>query len=75
MASIIGNIVIALIALTGTIMSAQIKKSSDVLIYRLEVVEHKIDKQDNLEKDLILLKEQLKVANHRINDLEEELKK
>ena len=36
--------------------------------------EKKVDKNDAMEKDIIALKEQIKVANHRINDLEEELK-
>lgn len=67
---IIGSIVVGSIALIGTIFSAQSKKNSDLLNYRITILEKKVDKTELLENDIILLKEQIKVANHRIADLE-----
>ena len=54
------------------------RKKTDALIgYRLEMLEKKVDKHNNLiervyelEKRTDLQEEQIKVANHRIGDLE-----
>lgn len=55
----------------------QIQASSDLTIYRLEQVEKKQDKHNNLiervyllEKHEAVVDEEIKVANHRIEDLE-----
>ena len=70
MFQLIGIIVVAFISLIGTLKSSQIQKNTELVNYRLEVLEKKIDKQDALENDIIVLKEQIKVANNRIKDLE-----
>lgn len=56
-------------------------ESNRLIVYRLEQLETKVDKHNNviervynLEKDADVIKEQIKVANHRIDDLEEALK-
>lgn len=56
-------------------------ESNKLIVYRLEQLETKVDKHNNviervynLEKDADVIKEQIKVANHRIDDLEEALK-
>jgi hypothetical protein len=56
-------------------------ESNRLIVYRLEQLETKVDKHNNviervynLEKDADVIKEQIKVANHRINDIEEALK-
>lgn len=56
-------------------------ESNRLIVYRLEQLETKVDKHNNviervynLEKDADVIKEQIKVANHRIDDLEEVLK-
>lgn len=56
-------------------------ESNRLIVYRLEQLEQKVDKHNNviertyqLEKDADVIKEQIKVANHRIDDIEEALK-
>jgi hypothetical protein len=56
-------------------------ESNRLIVYRLEQLETKVDKHNNviervyqLEKDADVIKEQIKVANHRIEDIEEALK-
>ncbi|MEG0165628.1 hypothetical protein [Anaerorhabdus sp.] len=53
------------------------RKSQAIMTYRLDSIEKKQDKHNaviertyNLEKDMMVVKEQMKVANHRIEDLE-----
>lgn len=56
-------------------------ESNRLIVYRLEQLETKVDKHNNviervyqLEKDADVIKEQIKVANQRIEDIEEALK-
>ncbi len=56
-------------------------ESNRLIVYRLEQLETKVDKHNNviertyqLEKDADVNKEQIKAANHRIDDIEEALK-
>jgi hypothetical protein len=56
-------------------------ESNRLIVYRLEQLETKVDKHNNviervynLEKDADVIKEQIKVANHRIEEIEEALK-
>ena len=68
----VGNVIVAVIALIGTVIGTQagIKESARLTIYRIEQLEKKVDKTDELENKLIQLTEQMKVANHRLADLE-----
>lgn len=57
------------------------EESNRLIVYRLEQLETKVDKHNNviervynLEKDADVIKEQIKVASHRIEDIEEALK-
>lgn len=57
------------------------EESNRLIVYRLEQLESKVDKHNNviervynLEKDADVIKEQIKVASHRIEDIEEALK-
>ena len=70
MATIVSNIIVAVIALVGTMLTAQVKRQTDITNYRIDQLEKKMDKTEKLEDDIIVLKEQLKVSNHRIEDLE-----
>ncbi len=74
------NIGIALIGLAGSGLGSLIGviASSKLTQYRLEQLEKKVEKHNNviervykLEKHEAVLGEEIKVANHRINDLEE----
>lgn len=66
------SIVVALLSLLGTIMGSLggILVSSKLTNYRLEQLEKKVDKHNNFAERIPILEEQIKVANHRIADLE-----
>ena len=77
------GIIVALIAGAASIGGAGIgayfsnRKSSALITYRLEQLEKKVDKHNNviertyaLEKQAAVQEEQLDAANHRIADLE-----
>ena len=75
----IADIVIGVLALIGTLGGAYFanRKSSALIAYRLEQLEKKVDKHNPviertyaLEEKTGLLEERVKVANHRIDDLE-----
>ena len=75
----ITEIVIALIALAGTLTGSFLahRKSSALISYRLEQLEKKVDLHNqvvertyHLEEHEALVDEKIKVANHRIDDLE-----
>lgn len=74
------TIIIALISLLGTLGGTfgGILATSKLTNYRLEQLEKKVDKHNNLiermfkvEKNISILDEKIKVANHRITDFEE----
>jgi len=73
------TIIIALISLLGTLGGTfgGILATSKLTNYRIEQLEKKVDKHNNiiertykLEDNDKLLEEKIKVANHRIDDLE-----
>lgn len=75
----IGEIIIAAFALVGTLGGAYLanRKSSALIAYRLEQLELKVNKHNQviertyaLEEKEVLLEEKVRVANHRIDDLE-----
>ena len=74
------TIIIALISLMGTLGGTfgGILATSKLTNYRIEQLEKKVDRHNSiiertfrLEENDKLLEEKLKVANHRIDDLEE----
>lgn len=77
----ISTIIVAFLALVGTLTGAYLSnsKTKALLAYRLERLEERVNKHNNLvertyriEEDQEILKEKIKVANHRIDDLERE---
>ena len=73
------NIIIALMSLSGTCIGTLggILASSRLTNYRLQQLEDKVEKHNsiiervfNLEKQEAVIEEEIKVANHRIGDLE-----
>ncbi|MBQ8263447.1 MAG: hypothetical protein IJY96_01575 [Oscillospiraceae bacterium] len=73
------TIMVALLSLAGTLTGAYFanRKSTALVIYRLEQLENKVNKHNQviertykLEEQEALLEEKVKVANHRIDDLE-----
>lgn len=72
-------IIVAFIAMLGTGAGSfyGIKKSNSLIEYRMDKLESKVDKHNNVvvrmfeaEKEIKIQCEQIKVANHRISDLE-----
>ena len=77
----IADIIIGVLAMVGTLGGAYFanKKSTALIAYRLEQLEKKVDKHNQvvertyaLEEKTGLLEERVKVANHRIDDLEKQ---
>ena len=73
------GIIIAALSLVGTLVGVYLanRKSSALIAYRLEKLEEKVDKHNSviertfkLEEQAALIEERIKVANHRIEDLE-----
>ena len=77
------TILVALLSLAGTLAGAYFanRKSSALMAYRLEQLEGKVDKHNQviertyaLEESVALMDERVKVANHRIADLEKHIR-
>ena len=75
-------IVVAVLGLVGTLAGSYFanRKSAALVVYRLEQLEQKVSKHNNLvertyalEESVALLDERQKVANHRITDLENDV--
>ena len=75
-------IIVALLGLVGTLAGSYLanRKSTALIAYRLEQLEQKVSKHNNLvertyalEESVALLEERQKVANHRIDDLEKDV--
>ena len=73
------SIIVAVLALVGTLAGTYFanRKSSALIAYRLEELEKKVQAHNNLvertyklEERTELQEEKIKVANHRIDDLE-----
>ena len=75
------EIIVALLSMTGTAIGsvAGVMAANKLTNYRIEQLEKKMDKHNTviertfkLEEAQAVLTEQIKVANHRIEDLERE---
>ena len=73
------TIIVAILSLIGTLAGSLlgIVAANKLVIYRIEELEKKVEKHNNvlervydLEKSEAVIKEEIKVANHRIDDLE-----
>lgn len=71
------GIAVALITLGGSALGtfAGIALNSKMTAYRIEQLEKKVDKHNSFAERLPVLEEQMKVVNHRVGDLESEVKK
>ena len=68
------TIIVALISLAGTLIGSLggIVVSSKMTTYRIEQLEKKVDKHNNFAEKIPIINEQIKVINHRLEDLERE---
>ena len=67
------TIAVALVSLGGTLIGTfgGIITASKLTNYRIEQLERKVDKHNNFAERIPLIQNDIKVANHRIDDLEE----
>lgn len=67
------TIAVALVSLVGTLVGTfgGIITASKLTNYRIEQLEKKVDKHNNFAEKIPLIQNDIKVANHRIDDLEE----
>lgn len=65
-------VLVAVISLAGTLLGTfgGILTSGKLTAYRIEQLEKKVEKHNSLVERTFILEEKMKVANHRINDLE-----
>lgn len=79
MSDTLTSLAIAVLSMCGTLSGSYFanKKTTALISYRLEQLEKKVEKHNNvvertykLEEAQEVMKEQIKVANHRIEDLE-----
>lgn len=80
----ITEIIIAIISLVGTTIGTYggIRASNKITNYRIEQLEKKVEKHNNIvermykiEENQAVINNNMKIANHRIDDLEEVFKK
>lgn len=66
------TLMVAVISLFGTVLGSilGILASNKLTVYRIEKLEEKVDKHNRVIERTHILEEKMKVANHRIEDLE-----
>ncbi len=66
------EIVVAVISLLGTLGGSLggILVSSKLTNYRIEQLEKKVDKHNHFAEKIPIINEQIKVINHRLDDIE-----
>lgn len=66
------EIIVAIIAFAGTALGTYggILTSSKMTNYRIQQLEKKVDEHNNFARRVPVIEEQIKVINHRIQDLE-----
>lgn len=62
-------VIVGLLSLLGTAIGSW--GGLKLMSYRIEQLEKKVDKHNNFAERIPVMEEQIKVANHRIDDLEE----
>ena len=68
MSTAVATIIVGTLSLLGTVIGSY--SGMKLMTYRIEQLEKKVDKHNNFAERIPVLEEQIKVANHRIDDLE-----
>lgn len=68
---------VAIFSLIGTLVGTLggILASAKLTNYRIQQLEKKVEKHNNFAERIPVIEEQIKVTNHRVDDLEEVFKK
>ena len=66
------TVVVAVLSFLGTLIGSF--GGTQLIKYRIEQLEKKVEKHNSVVERTYLLEEKIKVANHRIDDLEREAK-
>ena len=68
------TVIVAIVSLFGTLAGTfgGILTSSKLTNYRIEQLEKKVDKHNNFAERIPVIEQNIKVANHRIDDLEKQ---
>lgn len=66
------TVVVAVLSLLGTLIGSF--GGTQLIKYRIEQLEKKVERHNSVVERTYLLEEKIKVANHRIDDLERETK-
>ena len=69
MTTAVATIVVGVLSLLGTLAGSF--GGMKLVTYRIEQLERKVEKHNNFAERIPVIEEQIKVANHRILDLEE----
>ena len=66
------TIIVGLFSLCGTVVGTVggIIASSKLTVYRIKQLENKVDKHNNFAERIPVIENNIKAANHRIDDLE-----
>ncbi len=69
------TVIVALISLVGTLVGSLggIVVSGKLTAYRIQQLEDKVAEHNNFARRMPVVEEQIKVINHRIEDLEQEV--
>lgn len=73
MSTEMATVIVGALSLLGTVIGSY--SGMKLMTYRIEQLEKKVDKHNNFAERVPILEEQMKVANHRIEDLEDEVTK
>ncbi len=63
------TVIVGALSLIGTLLGSW--SGLKLMSYRIEQLEKKVDKHNNFAERVPILEEQMKVANHRLDDLED----
>lgn len=73
MSAAMATVIVGGLSLLGTLAGSF--GGMRLMTYRIEQLEKKVDKHNNFAERMPVVEEQIKVINHRIDDLEHEEKK
>ena len=68
MSTAMATVIVGVLSLIGTLAGSY--GGMKLMTYRIEQLEKKVDKHNHFAERVPILEEQMKVANHRIEDLE-----